>query len=80
MTNSFILVSHYFQYVWFPLIKGPISFRPVSLLFTVMPASIGALALETPKAQRRGTRGRWFLIVAGWPRLPSHFPLLPEAF
>ena len=48
-----------------PLIKGPLSFRPVSLLFTVMAASIGAFALETLKAQRRDTRGRWFLIAAG---------------
>ena len=63
-----------------PLIKGPLSFRPVSLLFTVMPASIGALRWRPQNAQRRGTRGRLLLIVAGWPRLSSHFPLLPEAF
>src|SRR5215469_8247867 len=41
-----------------PLVNGPLSFRPVSLLFTVMAASIGAFALETLKAQRGGTRGR----------------------
>jgi uncharacterized membrane protein HdeD (DUF308 family) len=48
-----------------PLVKGPLSFRPVSLLFTVMAASIGAFAWETVQTQRWGSRGRWFLIVAG---------------
>jgi hypothetical protein len=40
-----------------PLVKGPLSFRPVSLLFAVMAASIGAFAL--------GSRGKWFPIAAG---------------
>jgi hypothetical protein len=48
-----------------PLVKGPLSFRPVSLLFTVMAASIGAFALKTVKTQPRGARERWFLITAG---------------
>lgn len=48
-----------------PLVKGPLSFRPMSLLFTVMAASIGAFALETAQAQRRGSGGRGFLISAG---------------
>jgi len=46
------------------LVKGPLSFRPVSLLFTVMAASIGAFALATAQTQRRGSRGTWFLIGA----------------
>jgi uncharacterized membrane protein HdeD (DUF308 family) len=40
-----------------PLVKGPLSFRPVSLLFTVMAASIGAFALETAHMQPRGSKG-----------------------
>jgi uncharacterized membrane protein HdeD (DUF308 family) len=48
-----------------PLVKGPLSFRPVSLLFAVMAASIGAFAWETVQTQRWGRRGRWFLIAAG---------------
>ena len=61
------------------LIKGPLSFRPVSLLFTVMAASIGAFALETLKAQRRGTRGgRWFLIAAGVASVVFAFSFVAE--
>src|SRR5215469_8500749 len=48
-----------------PLVKGPLSFRPVSLLFTVMAASIGAFALKTVKTQPRRAKERWFLIAAG---------------
>jgi MFS family permease len=49
----------------FPLVKGPLSFRPVSLLFMVTAASIGVFALENARAQRRRTRGRLFLMAAG---------------
>ncbi len=48
-----------------PLVKGPLSFRPVSLLFMLMAASLGALALATAKAQPRDGKGRWSLIGAG---------------
>jgi uncharacterized membrane protein HdeD (DUF308 family) len=48
-----------------PLVKGPLGFRPVSLLFTVMAASIEAFALEIAQTLQRGSRGRWFLIAAG---------------
>jgi len=61
-----------------PLIKGPLSFRPISLLYTVMAASIGAFALETLKAQRRGTRGRWFLIAAGVASVVFAFSFVAE--
>jgi len=47
-----------------PLVKGPLSFRPVSLLFTVMATSIGAFALTTAQTQR-GRSGRTSLIAAG---------------
>jgi uncharacterized membrane protein HdeD (DUF308 family) len=48
-----------------PLVKGPLSFRPISVLFTLMAASIGAFALETAKTQRRSSNERWFLLAAG---------------
>ena len=31
----------------FPVVRGPLSFRPVSLLFALMAASIGAFAFKT---------------------------------
>ena len=47
------------------LVRGPLSFRPVSLLLTVMSASIGAFALKTAQMRPRGARERWFLMAAG---------------
>ena len=64
--------------IFSPLPKGTLSFRPVSLLFTVMAASIGAFALETLKAQRRGSRGRWFLIAAGVASMVFAFSFVAE--
>jgi uncharacterized membrane protein HdeD (DUF308 family) len=63
-----------------PLVKGPLSFRPISLLFTVMAASIGAFALETARTQRRGSRGRWFLIAAGAASISFAFSFLGVGF
>jgi uncharacterized membrane protein HdeD (DUF308 family) len=48
-----------------PLVRGPLSFRPVSLLFAVMAVSIGAFALGTAEKVRSGALERWCLIVAG---------------
>jgi uncharacterized membrane protein HdeD (DUF308 family) len=48
-----------------PLVKGPLSFRPISVLFTLMAASLGAFALGTAKTQRRSSKGRWLLFAAG---------------
>jgi hypothetical protein len=48
-----------------PLVKGPLSFRPVSLIFTVMGAALGAFALQIARGQQRGTAERWFPIAAG---------------
>ena len=45
-----------------PLVRGPLSFRPVSLLFVVMAASLGAFALGTV---RSGAAERWILSLAG---------------
>ena len=64
----------------FPLVKGPLSFRPVSLLFTVMAGSMGAFALETARTQRRGSRGRWFLIAAGAASISFAFSFIGVGF
>lgn len=63
-----------------PLVKGPLSFRPVSLLFTVMAASMGAFALETARTQRRGSRGRWLLIAAGAASISFAFSFIGVGF
>jgi uncharacterized membrane protein HdeD (DUF308 family) len=47
------------------LVRGPLSFRPVSLLFVVMAVSIAAFALVTAQTLRSGAPERWFLRVAG---------------
>jgi hypothetical protein len=48
-----------------PLVRGPLSFRPVSLLFVVMAVSIGAFAFASARTPRReGSKG-WFLKAAG---------------
>ena len=46
-----------------PLVKAPLSFRPISLLFVVMAVSIGAFALT--RALTQCSVPKWFLIVAG---------------
>jgi hypothetical protein len=48
-----------------PLVTGPLSFRPVSLLFVVMAVSIGVFAFATARTLRIGTPQRWHLKVAG---------------
>jgi uncharacterized membrane protein HdeD (DUF308 family) len=69
--NSWLLSLHGFALGGFgligisPLVKGPLSFRPVSLLFVVMAVSIGAFALATAQTRRRSASKRWFLSVAG---------------
>jgi hypothetical protein len=42
-----------------PLVRGPLSFRPISLLFVLMALSIAAFALATARTDR------WFLNVSG---------------
>jgi hypothetical protein len=48
-----------------PLVRGPLSFRPVSLLFLAMAASLAAFALVTARTETRGTAERRFLKAAG---------------
>jgi len=47
-----------------PLVRGPLSFGPVSVLLAVMAASAGAFALASA-ATRAGARKKWFWNAAG---------------
>lgn len=48
-----------------PLVRGPLSFRAISLLFVLMAVSVGVFALRTAQALRSGGPDRWFLSVSG---------------
>jgi hypothetical protein len=48
-----------------PLVRGPLSFRPISLLFLLMAVSLGAFALRTARTPQSGVPDRWFLTVSG---------------
>jgi hypothetical protein len=48
-----------------PLVRGPLSFRPISLLFVLMAVSVGAFALGAARTPRSGGPDRWFLNVSG---------------
>lgn len=48
-----------------PLARGPLSFRPISMLFVLMAVSAGAFALRYAQASRSSPIGRWFLNVCG---------------
>lgn len=48
-----------------PLIRGPLSFRPISLLFVLMSVSVGAFAWRAAQTLRSGAAGRWLLSVSG---------------
>jgi uncharacterized membrane protein HdeD (DUF308 family) len=69
--NSWLLLLHGLALGAFgligvsPLVAGPLSFRPVSLLFVLMAASIGAFALRAAQSLRSGARDIWILNVCG---------------
>jgi uncharacterized membrane protein HdeD (DUF308 family) len=63
-----------------PLVRGPLSFRPVSLLFVVMAASIGAFALRTAQTLPGGVPERWFLGVAGVASIGFAFSFVAVGF
>ena len=48
-----------------PLVRSPLGFRPISLLFVLMSVSAGAFALGTAHHLRSRARNRWLLIVTG---------------
>jgi uncharacterized membrane protein HdeD (DUF308 family) len=64
----------------FPLVKGPLSFRPLSLLFTAMAASIAAFAWKTARAQQRSSRERWLLIAVGTASIAFAFSFIVVGF
>jgi hypothetical protein len=47
-----------------PLVKGPLSFRPISLLLVLMVVSLGAFAWATARTLRSGVPGKLFLKVS----------------
>ena len=65
--NSWLLSLHGFALSVFgliavsPLVRGPLNFRPVSLLFVVMAVSIGTFAI----AAARTLQHSWFWLIAG---------------
>lgn len=63
-----------------PLVRGPLGFRPVSLLFVVMAASIGAFALATARTLRSDVPERWFLSVAGLASIGFAFSFFAVGF
>ena len=63
-----------------PLVKGPLSFRPISLLFTVMAVSVAAFALQTAQTQQRGSGERRFLMAAGAASIAFAFSFIAVGF
>lgn len=84
--NSWLLSLHGLALAAFgaiavsPLVKGPLSFRPISLLFTVTAASIGTFALKTATRQPRGARGKWLPIAAGAVSIGFAFSFIAVGF
>ena len=84
--NSWLLSLHGFALGAFgliavsPLVRGPLSFRPISLLFVVMAVTIGAFALATAQTLRRGGLERWLLSVAGWASIGFAFSFFAVGF
>jgi hypothetical protein len=63
-----------------PLVKGPLSFRPISLLFALMAVSVGAFALVTTQTLRSGAPDRWFLRVSGAASIAFAFSFIAVGF
>jgi uncharacterized membrane protein HdeD (DUF308 family) len=63
-----------------PIVRGPVSFRPVSVLFALMAASIGAFALTTARRLRPGGSTQWLLITAAAASMGFGFSFLAVGF
>jgi uncharacterized membrane protein HdeD (DUF308 family) len=48
-----------------PLVRGPLSFRPISLLFVLMAVTAAAAALRTAHQMRSRARDIWVLVATG---------------
>lgn len=63
-----------------PLVRGPLSFRPVSLLFVAMAVTVGAFALSTGANWRSSTAERRLFRAAGWVSIAFAFSFLAVGF
>lgn len=63
-----------------PLVRRPLSFRAISVLFVVMAVSLGAFALRTAQTLRSHTPDRWFLRVTGAASLGFAFSFIAVGF
>ena len=63
-----------------PLIRGPLSFRPISLLFVVTALCVGAFAFRTAQTQRSGALYSWFLSVSGAASIGFAFSFMAVGF
>ena len=63
-----------------PLVRGPLSFRPVSLLFVLMALSVGVFALVTARRLRSSALDTSFLAVAGAVSIGFAFSFLAVGF
>ena len=63
-----------------PLVKGPLSFRPISLLFVLMAVSVAAFALRTAQTLRSDPPGKWFLSRSGAASIGFAFSFLAVGF
>jgi hypothetical protein len=63
-----------------PLIRGPLSFRPVSLLFVAMAVSMGWFALAIVRTPGIGARERWFPSLSGAVSISFAFSFLAVGF
>jgi hypothetical protein len=48
-----------------PLVRGPLGFRPVSLLFVLMAVSLGAYAFGAAQSRKSSVHDRWFFTLCG---------------
>jgi hypothetical protein len=63
-----------------PLGRGPLSFRPISLLFLLMALSVGAFAWRTAQTLRSGSPDRWLLSVSGAASIGFAFSFIGVGF
>jgi hypothetical protein len=63
-----------------PLVRGPLSFRPISLLFVLMSVSVAAFALGASQTLRRGAPDRWFLSLSGVASIGFAFSFIAVGF
>jgi hypothetical protein len=63
-----------------PLVRGPVSFRPISLLFVLMAVSVGAFAWRTARTLSTAGTDRWFLIVSAMASICFAFSFIAVGF